>query len=559
MSGLHQRRGSIGGAIRGAPREAAGVDGSVPAIAPGVVFDEKKIDSILTSLNQCALPGAAVGIAINGRPVYRKGFGLASMELPVVLSPSIRMRIGSTTKHFTAFAYMLMCEEGRAHPDDPLEKYFPELHRVTHKVTMRQLMGNTSGLRDANDIRFQFSGTTGRRTTRSDLVSLYRHMDDTNTRPGEAWIYNNGGWVLLTAVLEKIAGESFEDLMRKRIFEPLGMHDTQVRSWDNDFVSNSASPHTLNREGKLQRLFWDQDYAGAGAITSTVDDMLRWAANMDAHRLGSAETWELMKAPQTLPNGSSTGYALGLIASRYRGVEVIHHPGGGTGCNAQLLKLPAAGLDVVMMINRDDVSSTQLVYEILDAMLTGLLPVKKHSGPFATGLFRSPKTGRVIQLLEREGQQIVSTDGLDLPYEPDGSGMLWPIAESVHFRRSLVLVGAALKPTSLRFSDFGIADELVPVEPAERSDPAAIVGRYRSDATGTEVTVSRTPEGVQLHSFGRFGSTESTLECITDGIWRASTTGMVIPPWATLSFDGPRVGFNFTNFTTRSLPFRRIA
>src|SRR5882757_1310892 len=111
---------------------------------PSVDFDAKKIGAIFSDLDQCHLPGVAVGIAIGGKPVYRKGFGLASMELPVVLSPSIRMRIGSTTKHFTAFAYMLMCEEGRAHPDDPLEKYLPELHRVTHKVTMRQLMGNTS-------------------------------------------------------------------------------------------------------------------------------------------------------------------------------------------------------------------------------------------------------------------------------------------------------------------------------------------------------------------------------------------------------------------------------
>src|SRR5437762_7756253 len=92
-----------------------------------VAFDERKIDAIFAELNQCHLPGAAVGIAIGGKPVYRKGFGLARMELPVVLSPAIRMRIGSTTKHFAAFAYLLLCEEGKAGIDDPLGKYFPEL------------------------------------------------------------------------------------------------------------------------------------------------------------------------------------------------------------------------------------------------------------------------------------------------------------------------------------------------------------------------------------------------------------------------------------------------
>lgn len=121
-------------------------------------FDEGKIDAIFGQVNQCHLPGAAVGIAIGGRPVYRKGFGLASMESPVVLSAATRIRIASVTKHFTCLAYLLLCEEGKADIDDRLGKHLPELHPVTHDVTMRQLMGHTSGLRDAHDIAWQFNG-----------------------------------------------------------------------------------------------------------------------------------------------------------------------------------------------------------------------------------------------------------------------------------------------------------------------------------------------------------------------------------------------------------------
>src|ERR1043165_2564097 len=109
---------------------------------PAVTIDQTRIDALFSDLDQCQLPGAAVGIAVGGKPVYRKGFGLASLELPIVLSPSMRMRIGSTTKHFTALAYLLLCESGLAVLDDPLGKHIPELHPVTHAVTMRQLMGN---------------------------------------------------------------------------------------------------------------------------------------------------------------------------------------------------------------------------------------------------------------------------------------------------------------------------------------------------------------------------------------------------------------------------------
>src|SRR5262249_45341936 len=92
-----------------------------------VDFDAGKIDRIFAGLDQCHLPGAAVGIAVDGKPIYRKGFGLASMELPIVLSPTIRMRIYSTSKHFTCLAYMLLCEEGKAAIDERLGTYLPEL------------------------------------------------------------------------------------------------------------------------------------------------------------------------------------------------------------------------------------------------------------------------------------------------------------------------------------------------------------------------------------------------------------------------------------------------
>src|SRR4051812_30505439 len=93
-----------------------------------VEFDERKIDAVFAELDQCQLPGAAVGIAIDRRTVYRKGFGLASIEIPHRLNPSMRMRIGSTTKHFPCLAFMLLCEEGRASLDAGIIEYLPELH-----------------------------------------------------------------------------------------------------------------------------------------------------------------------------------------------------------------------------------------------------------------------------------------------------------------------------------------------------------------------------------------------------------------------------------------------
>jgi CubicO group peptidase (beta-lactamase class C family) len=129
-------------------------------------FDSTKIDRIFAPLDQCREPGAAVAIAIGGTPVYRRGFGLANMELPILIGPAMRMRIGSITKHVTCLAYMLLCEQGRAGIDDPIEKHVPEIHPIAHGVTMRQLMGHTSGLRDILSISMSVHGTSAVTTDR---------------------------------------------------------------------------------------------------------------------------------------------------------------------------------------------------------------------------------------------------------------------------------------------------------------------------------------------------------------------------------------------------------
>lgn len=215
------------------------------------IFDERAIDATFRELDQANLPGAAVGLAIGGVPVYRKGFGLASMELPVVLTPHTRMRLYSITKQFTCFAYLLLCQQGKAGIDDAVGEYLPELHAVTRRVTMRQLMSNTSGLRDACDIRWFFCGIDSLIPAR-ELLTLYRDIEDINFYPGQAWCYNNGGFHILSAVIERLAEQPLEEVFRRLIFEPIGMHDTLLRRVDSDYVSNSATMH-LHVAGKTYK------------------------------------------------------------------------------------------------------------------------------------------------------------------------------------------------------------------------------------------------------------------------------------------------------------------
>jgi D-aminopeptidase len=529
---------------------------SVPNRKPTVSIDESEIDTIFAHLNQCHLPGAAIGIAVEGRPVYRKAFGVASSELPVGLSPSIKMRIGSTTKHFTSLAYLLQCEKGSADIDDPIGKYLPELHPVSRSVTVRQLMTHVSGIRDVFDICWQLSGT-GRHVSSSELLSLYKRIDDVNAAPGTSWIYNNGGYLLLSAAIERIANQPFEEVLQETIFKPVGMYDTALRRFDTDFVPNSATLHMPTPDRKFEKAYLGAALAGEGGVVSTVNDMLLWLRHMDFPEIGSTETWSIMRRPQALANGTSTGYGLGLVSGQYRGLETVGHAGSVLAGSADMLKVLPAALDVVILVNRGDVSAGSLTKEILDTCLNVGLSEETPELPFATGIFRSKATGRIVQLLVRDGQQIASVDGTEILVTPDTGGVLHPSSIYSILRYSITLIGGTQRPAKILFDDFGNRDELSAVRSGEGADAQSIAGRYRSDSIDSEVAIYPTEGGASMKSIGQFGSVDYRLQCLTDSVWRSSSTGWV--PWAgLLFFDSDNRTFGFTNLRTRKLRFRRV-
>jgi len=530
---------------------------TIPTTA--VHVDDHAIDAIFRDLDQSHLPGATVGIALHGVPVYRKGFGLANLELPVVLTPSIRMRMGSVTKHFTALTYLLLCEEGRAALDDPLGKFLPELHPVTHAVTLRQLMGHVSGLRDACNYRFQFSGIDGKRASTEELLTLYREIEDCAAEPGTTWMYSNGGYILLGAVIERITGKPLEHVMRERIFTPTGMHDTTLRYWDTDFLPNSASPHMTSAAGGFERSSWGLNFAGGGALVSTVDDMLRWMAQWDAPVVGSRASWEALRTPLALRNGASTGYGFGLISTTYRGVDTLYHPGGWLGANAQMIKVPAAHLDVIVMVNRHDVMAPDLADRILDACLPDLEPARPPVQP-TTGTYRSTRTGRVIQLFGRNGVQVASVDGYDYPMEADGQGVLRVSGYARFVKQSIGWTGDLALPRSIRFDDFGTEDTLEAVSPPESLDPSRIVGRYRSDTTQTEAEVlleGRKPRLITRNRFGQMAFDD--LQCLAPDTWLARPGGGVAEWFSFIvNFNSRGADFRSCAIGPKALSFRRV-
>jgi len=520
----------------------------------GVRIDEAALDAIFDDVDQAHEPGVAVGISVAGVPVYRKGFGLANMELPVALGPSMRMRVYSVSKHITCLCYLLLCEEGRAGLDDPVGVHLPELHPSARRATMRQLMGNTSGLRDVHDVNWVFSGF-GRHVESEALLAAYRDIADTNFPAGTAWAYNNGGFLLLTAVIERLEQSSLEIVLRRRIFGPVGMADTMLRRFDNDFVPNSATMHMVAPGGGFDRSYLGAAMAGEGGIVSTVDDMLRWMAHMDAPVIGSPETWEALRRPATLANGQSTHYGLALATGDHRGAATLFHSGGGFGAHSQMLKVPDAGLDLVVLTNRYDKVAADYGNRILDCCLTGLTAAPPRSKSAVEGVFYSKSTGRVVQLFLREDAQMAWIDN-DMVMESDEDGTLRPSGKFMLIRQTIRTFGPRERPSAIELDDFGNVDHLDRAADEPRADPGSIIGVYEASSVGVTAVIARGDTGLVFATRSRFGKTEAQLEPLARGLWRTRLRW----PWmgAGIAFDEDGGSFRLSTARTRSLRFVRL-
>ena len=515
-------------------------------------LDERAIDDLFAHLDQVQLPGAAVGIAIGGEPVYARGFGLADMEQPVGLSPATRMHVGSITKHFTCLAFMLLCEEGLASAEDSILKHVPELNAVLGPVTMAHLMGHIGGVRDVHEIVYLFSGTERRVSVRG-LIDLYKTIDSLNFPPGTGWNYSNGGYVLLSVAIERIADQPLEEVLRDRIFVPSGMASTVLRRSNNDVLPGCAALHTKGRGRHFEKSYLNIESLGEGGVSSSIEDMLHWLVNMDTPAVGSPSIWKAMLRSMTLSSGASTGYALGLSHSKYRGAAIVSHSGLQIGGNAQFIKMKRPDVAAIVIANRDDVSSVSLCYSILDLVVNEPGATEAKPGRIVNGLYRSPSTGRVIQLWGADGAQVLSVNGIDqlVVWGPDGVLQSPPVGRQ---GRQFVDVswGAGPEPERLHFHHFGEVDELVPLEPC---DARAVPGHYRSNATGTEATVD--PTGTRLSFRGRFGATEYDLETLSDGIWRARAANAPLP-WGGIVQTAPdKAAFDFSTPRTLRLRFER--
>ena len=299
----------------------------------------RKIDELMALYHDYGQFNGSVLVAEKGSVIYKKGFGLAEMEWNIPNQPDTRFRLGSITKQFTSMLVMQLVEQGKIRLDGKISAYLPDYRKDTgDKVTIHNLLTHTSGIPSYTGLPRFFQDVSRNPYSVEEFVKKYC-SGDLEFEPGSKFSYDNSGYFLLGAIIEKVSGKAYEQVLKERILDPLNMKDTGYDHHET-IMKKRASGYERSPAGIINAPYLDMSlpYA-AGSLYSTVDDLYLWDQALYLDKLLSPKYKELMFKP-FLAN-----YAYGWVVSTLplggskEGVPAISHGGGINGFNTLIARL----------------------------------------------------------------------------------------------------------------------------------------------------------------------------------------------------------------------------
>jgi len=309
----------------------------------------KKIEAVMSRVYKPDEPGAAVIVRKDGKTIFRKGYGLADLELGVPVAPDMIFRLGSITKQFTAVSVLILAQEGKLSLRDEITKFLPDYPTQGRKITVEHLLTHTSGIQSYTDMS-EWLPLWRKDMTVKELVDLFKDKP-MQFEPGASWAYNNSGYVLLGAIIEKASGRTYADFVQERIFKPLGLKGSSYDDTER-VVPRRVRGYQKGDGGFVNApyLSMSQPYA-AGSLMSTVDDLAVWSDAVFSGRLVRKEWLDRAFTPFVLANGESSGYGYGWFVGDFAGHRSIEHGGGINGFATYELTLPEDRVFVAILTN----------------------------------------------------------------------------------------------------------------------------------------------------------------------------------------------------------------
>jgi len=313
-------------------------------------------------------PGCTVGVLEDGALTHPRAFGLADIGRGKPLDSHAVFNLASVSKQFTAFALLLLEQQGKLKLDDPVVKHVPEITTSARGVTLRQLMHHTGGLRDYIEVLYMKGRGDADGSTIHETVLALARQSAPNEKPGVEWDYSNTGYFLLGVVIARASGQSLAEFSRQQIFEPLGMKNTSIVDRYPDGIAGLARGY--RREGEafvVDETGWEQ--VGDGQVHSDIHDLALWDENFYTGKVGGRALVERMYEVGLLNDGSSTGYAAGLNVEESRGLTWVTHGGSWVGYRSSIMRVPAEHFSVITLCNRAELDAGAIATEVAETFL----------------------------------------------------------------------------------------------------------------------------------------------------------------------------------------------
>ena len=502
----------------------------------------ERAEALLAQWNRGNAPGLVVSVEQHGRTLLRCGLGLGSLDAGVVNSPATRMRIGSTTKHFTCLLVLLLRDEGRLTLDEPISRWLAELAPSQGRRTLRQLMTHTSGLRDYLDLSMI---SNGKAVLPAEAPLEYqRYQLEENFPAGEQFLYSNGNYRLLSLVIERVLGRPLASAFSDYLFEPLGLRDTTLWERDDEPLAGAAGSHLALPGGGFRKSNFPTEIKGEGGIAATVDDMQRWARHLLAPTRWPRSILDELVAGARLTNGHVSPYGLGLVRERWRGVDLVHHAGGVIGGSSQMLIAPEHGIQIVVMSNRSDVSAADVALRLLGVLLGGALepedaPADADLAEVLAGDYYCAATSESIRIARVADQITLQPFGIPvgLPLLKANDGSLRVNLQSIISMDVRMVGDGGGAVRTLEIVEQGYRKRFERVTVAEAPSAAALecfAGRWRSSELAADVEIGG--ERPSLMSVrGRYGHMSYTLIPVADDACLMRSDDPAVPMQGTVT------------------------
>jgi len=389
-----------------------------------------KVDKLFAPWGKPDTPGCAVAVIKDGKILYKRGYGMANLELNIPISSQTVFYIGSLSKQFVALCAAMLEKQGKLSFDDDIHEYVPELPEYGTPITIRHLIHHTSGLRDYLTL-LDIAGMNFGFFHQQDVLDLISRQKGLNFDPGEEYLYSNSGYFLLGIIVERASGKTLREFAEKNIFKPLRMKNSRFQDDYRMLIKNRASGYFPAGKEQYKNYLTTYDCVGAGGLYTSVEDLFLWDQNFYHCRVGGKDLIDKMHTRGKLNNGETLDYAYALLLSSYKGLNTVQHGGALGGYRSVLIRFPEQNFSVICLANLSSFNPSKLSRQVADIYLANQFKkIKTETKPARqmqymkispkklkekVGTYLNRETGDLRRLFLKDGRLVIKISGQNFP------------------------------------------------------------------------------------------------------------------------------------------------